>query len=61
MAVELSAAQKRDEGIASLGTRNDIELAILPRVKKHSGKSSPIRLNGFDRWRADRAAAGLSQ
>jgi hypothetical protein len=44
MAVELSAAQKRDEGIVSLGTRDDIELAIRQAL-----------LNGLDRWRADLA------
>jgi hypothetical protein len=42
MAVELSAAQYRDEDIVSSDTRNDIKLAILSRMKKRSGKSAPI-------------------
>jgi hypothetical protein len=42
MAVELPAAQYRDEDIVSSDTRNDTKLTILSRMKKRSGKSSPI-------------------
>jgi hypothetical protein len=41
MVVGLSAAQNRDEDTVSLSSRCDIEFAILRRMKKHSGKSSP--------------------
>ncbi|MCU1317025.1 MAG: dTDP-4-dehydrorhamnose 3,5-epimerase related [Candidatus Acidoferrum typicum] len=38
MMAEVSATQRSDEGIVSLGTRNGIELAILKRAEKSMGK-----------------------
>ena len=38
MIAELSATQRNEEGIVSLGTRNGIELAILKRTEKSLGK-----------------------
>src|SRR5437879_348160 len=38
MIAELSATQRSEEGIVSLGTRNGIELAILKRTEKSLGK-----------------------
>ncbi len=38
MMTEVSAKQKSDEGIVSLGTRNGMELAILKRAEKSLGK-----------------------
>jgi hypothetical protein len=38
MMAEVSATQRSDEGIVSLGTRNGIELAILKRTEKSLGK-----------------------
>src|SRR5436853_590664 len=35
---EVSATQRSNEGIVSLGTRNGIELAILTRTEKSMGK-----------------------
>jgi hypothetical protein len=35
---EASAAQRSNEGIVSLGTRNGMELAILKRAAKSLGK-----------------------
>src|SRR5437016_12542004 len=35
---EVSATQRSNEGIVSLGTRNGIELAILTRTEKSVGK-----------------------
>src|SRR5260370_36652104 len=38
MMVEVSATQRSDEGIVSLGTRNGMELAVLKRTEKSLGK-----------------------
>ena len=38
MIAKLSATQRSEEGIVSLGTRNGIELAILKRTEKSLGK-----------------------
>ena len=38
MMAEVSATQRSDEEIVSLGTRNGIELAILKRTEKSTGK-----------------------
>jgi dTDP-4-dehydrorhamnose 3,5-epimerase len=38
MIAEMSATQRSEEGIVSLGTRNGIELAILKRTEKSLGK-----------------------
>src|SRR6266446_4180978 len=38
MMAEMSATQRSDEGIISLGTRNGMELAILKRTEKSLGK-----------------------
>src|SRR2546429_5508435 len=38
MIAEMSATQRSDEGIVSLGTRNGMELAILKRTEKSLGK-----------------------
>jgi hypothetical protein len=38
MIAEMSATQRSEEGIISLGTRNGIELAILKRTEKSTGK-----------------------